>query len=328
MIIFVYGQDTYRSRQYLGKLKDKFLREVDIAGDSLNIVDGSICNIEEISNAAQGASLFARKRMVVIEDIFLNKKEVIFKQAFDFLQNKNKENKDDNIVIFWDSLGENEKINKTKKDLFNFLNKCKYNPKPFKKLLNMEVMRWITDEVRLQGLQIEMQAAMFLANLTRNDLWQISNEIKKLVNYKQGIDPSGTMINIEDIKKMVVNNIDSNIFALIDAISNKNKSAALKLLEEQIEVEQNELQILNLVARQFKILARIKEQIDIGVNNAQKIASALKLHPYVAQKSLSQAHGYSLANIKNILNKLIDIDYRFKTGQCNIKMELEMLIMS
>ena len=328
MIIFIYGQDTFRSRQYLKQLKDKFLREVDTIGDSLNIVDGATCNMEEISSAGGGASLFARKRMIVVEDLFLNKKEIILKQAFDFLQNKDNADPNGNIIIFWDSLGETEKINKVKKDLFNFLTKTKYSPKPFKKLSSVEIMRWITSEVQKEGLIIDSQAAMFLGNLTDNDLWQISNELKKIINYKQGQANISNTLTIEDIKKMVANNIDNNVFALIDAISNKNKSAALKLLEEQIEAGQNELQILSLVSRQFKILARIKEQIEAGVTNSRQIASTLKLHPYVAQKSLSQASGYTLANIKNILNKLIEMDFRFKKGLCDVRMELEMLILT
>ena len=202
MIIFIYGQDTYRSRQYLNKLKNKFLSEVDKSGDSLNMIDGSTCDAKEISSITQGASLFVRKRMVVIEDLFLNKKEIIFKQVFDFVKDKNSEDQDDNIIIFWDSLGENEKINKAKKDLFNFLCQTKYSPKPFKKILNMEVTRWIINEFQLQGLKIESRAAMLLGNLAGNDLWQISNEIEKLVNYKKGIEPSSAALSIEvdDIK--------------------------------------------------------------------------------------------------------------------------------
>ena len=50
MILFIYGQDTFQSLKYLNKLKDKFLREVDTAGDSLNIIDGAMCNIDDIQN--------------------------------------------------------------------------------------------------------------------------------------------------------------------------------------------------------------------------------------------------------------------------------------
>ena len=325
MVIFIHGQDTYRSRQYLSKLKNKFLKEVDATGDSLNIINGAVCNIGDISNAAQGASLFVRKRMVIVEDLFVNKKETIFKQVFDFLtKNEKTQNQDDNIIIFWDSLGENERINKAKKDLFNFLIKTKYSPKPFKKLTNFEVVNWIKNEVAKEDLNMDQKTALLLAGFVDNDLWQASNELNKLINYKKGLGVS--FIDTEDVRKMVAIRNDDNIFALTDAIVNNNKSIALKLLEEQIEAGQNELQILNLVARQFKILARVKEQSEAGNNNSRSIASALKLHPYVAQKSLAQAQNYSLVNIKDILNQLVQIDCGFKKGQRNIKMELEMIV--
>ena len=101
MIIFLYGEDTFRSRRKLNELKDKFLRDVDPNGTSLQVVDGEVARIEEIGELVGPASLFSRKRMIVIEHIFNNKDQTIFEELFAYLKNKGIA---DNIIIFWDSL--------------------------------------------------------------------------------------------------------------------------------------------------------------------------------------------------------------------------------
>ena len=74
MIIFLYGEDTYSSRQKLNEIKDKFLREVDPSGHSLATIEGENASVEKINEMVSASSLFARKRMVVIERLLSRQK--------------------------------------------------------------------------------------------------------------------------------------------------------------------------------------------------------------------------------------------------------------
>ena len=70
MIIFLYGEDTFRSRKKLKELKNRFLKEIDSSGYSLAVIDGEKTCLEEINSAVSALSLFTKKRMIVISDIF------------------------------------------------------------------------------------------------------------------------------------------------------------------------------------------------------------------------------------------------------------------
>ena len=154
------------------------------------------------------------------------------------------------------------------------------------------------------------------------DLWQLSNEINKLIAYFEN-----KQIDAEDVKNMIATAaIEENIFALTDAIASKNKVLALKLTEEQIEAGMNEIQMLVMVMRQFSILARVKNAMENGLSS-RDMATALKIHPYVVQKSLTQARGFAAEELQNILNNLVQIECRAKSGQGSIKVLLEILIM-
>ena len=86
MIIFAHGADTFRSRRFLQELKNKFTDRVDPGATSLSVVDGQTADLKEISDQANTGSLFVKKRLIVIENIFKNKKETLFTALPDYLK--------------------------------------------------------------------------------------------------------------------------------------------------------------------------------------------------------------------------------------------------
>lgn len=327
MIIFLYGEDGFRARRKLNELKEKFLREVDPSGNALAIVNGEKAEIKEISGSIGASSLLAEKRMIAVEGLFLNKSRTVFNQAKEYLS---KQGVSGNIIIFLDSVSGKDRQPKYKSELFKFLSKQKY-AQEFKTLSNAEAAAWAKKEVESRGGKISVSAATELISLLGNDLWQVNSEINKLISYKAGQklrlgdNEKGTEINIEDIKSLVRGQFDENIFALTDAISNKNKSAAVKLFEEQIEAGLTDGYLLNMIIRQFKILMQIRQALDSGLNS-RKIINLLKLHPFIVQKGIGQARNFNLSVLKNIFNKLIEIDYEMKSGKADVKPALSLLI--
>ncbi len=327
MIIFLYGDDTFRARRKLDEFKKRFLREVDKSGNSLVVLDGSISTMEEINESISSSSLLTKKRMVVIENLFLNKSQAIFNQLNDYFKKRKNE---DNIIIFLDSISGTDKLPKYKSELFKTLSKEKY-AQEFKTLSNTEATNWSKKEVEARGGKISTSAAMELTSLLGSDLWQINNEINKLINYKAsqklhlGDDEKGTEINIEDVKGLVRGQFDENIFALTDAISARNKTQAAKLLEEQVEAGLTDSYLLTMIVRQFKILMQIRQALDSGLTS-RKIITLLKLHPFIVQKGIGQARNFNLNTLKSIFSKLVEIDYLMKSGKADVKPALSLLI--
>lgn len=144
----------------------------------------------------------------------------------------------------------------------------------------------------------------------------MSNEINKLCTYKF----KGN-ITKEDINLLVIEKINENIFNLVDAIGNKNKKLALKLIDDQLEINNSANYLLTMIIRQFRILLQIK---DLSLKNEN--FSQLKLHPFVIQKASSQANKYSFDQLKNIYRQLLEIDIQLKTSQINPKILFDLFI--
>lgn len=318
MVIFIYGEDTYRSRQKLKEFKDKFMKEVDASGNSIVSLDGDGINMEKLSEMLGTSSLFARKRMIIIERITKNKDKSMPEKIADYLKenfsaakNNQTVSSTDNIIVFWDEEIDEKKV---KNQIFDYLSKQAFVYK-FKKLSNTEAIDWIKKEIDKKGLKIKNQAAINLSSLFGSDLWQLNNEVDKLIHYKLGQgSESNQLIDENDVFNIVRGNVNEDIFALTDAIASKNKQMALTYLENEIAAGVAEINLLNMINWQFRILLLVRQCLDKGYTS-RKITSLLKIHPFLAQKGMNQARRFSLNYLRDTLKKLIVIDYKIKTGQ-------------
>lgn len=347
MIIFFYGEDDFRAKKKIRELKEKFLREVDKSGGSIEYVDGKTADLKEINKKAATASLLASKRMIIIEDIFSNKNKDLLPEVVEYFQAKEKNNWG-NVVIFSDSSikakrkfggeeivkidsdGRDKPLGKKEKILFDFLASQKFTQE-FKKLSNSELADWIKKEIEGRSGAIAPRAIQTLIGLIGYDLWQIDREIDKLINFKSGEKPALTtggapaIIEDNDVEELVKGNFDDNIFALTDAIGARNKALALKLLEEQFALGSNEIYLLTMMTRQIKIILQARQALDLG-QSSKNLVSEFKINPFVAQKAMEQARNFSLDALKIIFSRLVEIDFKIKTGQGEPQALLNLLI--
>jgi len=334
MIIFLYGEDDFRIKKKLSELKEKFKKDVDPSGEAIIVFDGTKINLDSLNTSLNSGSLFVRRRMIIIESLFMNKDKNIFSDILEFVKkntptssaSKDKQDKEENILIFQDeNIGAHP--TKIKKELWQFLAGGKFSQE-FKKLSNTEVNSWIKKEADILGAEISIQTSAELASILDNDLWRIKSELEKLVNYKGGmklIDGGKLEILKEDIENMSRGIFDDNIFALTDAIGSKNKPLALKLFEEQMQNGTSFDYLLTMVIWQFRRLLQVRQALDLGANS-RKIIADLKIHPFVAQKSINQVRSFDLEYLKNILKELIEINKKIRETGVEPRVLLGLLI--
>ena len=333
MIIVVYGLDSFRASQKIREMKEKFIKDVDELDTSFDEVDGKAMVAADLSRLFATDSLFAKKRLVLVKNIFANKQEAFVVVLVDYLEKL----QTDNIIIFHEEklvMDKNKKaalalekdktkaLSKTQQKLWQILagGYVMYCP-----LLNdAELVKWMTQKLAPEGLTINRAAERFLLGTIGSDLWALDNELNKLIAYKLRVAES-TEITEADIKLLVNYELSQPIFDLTDAIGNRDKARALNILNQQLEQGEAPLYLLAMLNRQFKIILSVRQGLDNGLNTRQ-LAETLKLHSYVLQKSVNQARNYNLVTLKSIMGTLVKIDYNFKTGKLPIEMMLDVLI--
>ena len=321
MIIFLYGPDTYRSRQRLKFYEEGFKKKYDPSGLNVVRLDGETLTTEEFRKSVGQVGFLAKKRFVVVENlIHKNKNKKIQEEIIEYLDN---EWSDDNVLVFLED--EAEKVVRGKKGqkeaakpLLARLTQEK--SEEFTLLSGEKLNKWIREEVKKRGGKIANPAVLELASLVGSDLWNMVSEIEKLINYK-----TKGLITADDIKSMVKAKFDENIFHLTDALAAKNAKLSFQLLHDQIASGAHELYVLTMLVRQFRILLQAREILD-KESNYYAIASRLGLHPFVAQKAIRDARKFSLEELKNIYQQLLEIDIKIKTTQEDPRLLFDLLV--
>jgi len=333
MIIFFYGPNDFRAKQKINELKEKFSREIDPDGQSFKAINCENTDLADIARDINTGSLFTKKRLTLLENIFANKKPEFLKDFLNYLESNSLEKSEDIILIYEPKIktekgkivkinaseDKNNALNAKEKKLFDFLRQQKFTQE-FEPLSPLETAKWIKKELEKFDGKINSQAERMLIGITNGDLWQLNNEINKLAHLKQKEE-----INVSDIEQICSRAFDDNIFALTDALGTKNKSLAVKILEEQYELGAKNEYLLTMMLRQLKIILQIKSATEKGISPAS-IATSIGLHPYVAQKSAEQTGYFSFSQLKNIISELTHLDYLNKTGQTDFKTGLDLII--
>jgi ubiquinone/menaquinone biosynthesis C-methylase UbiE len=78
MLIFLYGPDSYRSRQKLNEIIGHY-KNSQKSGLNLVLVDADKTEFEEFYNNLRSSSMFKEKKLVVLKNLFLNK---VFQESF------------------------------------------------------------------------------------------------------------------------------------------------------------------------------------------------------------------------------------------------------
>ncbi len=315
MLIFLHGQDSFRSMEKLKILKHRFIKEVDKSGLNLAQIDAEDKSIDELNKAIASQSFLAKKRMVVVKNVFKQTKHYQ-EQVLDILKKgKFRNGQQSNVVIFWD-----EKVDK-KSALYKYLNGSKVKEE-FNILDSQNLTKWVVQRVKNKGSDIDSRRAAMLSSKSDGNLWALANEIDKLVAVKQG-----KRIEEADIESSTLFKLDDNIFNLTDAIANQDKQRALKLLEDQLDSGVNALYLLTMMIRQFRIIVQVKDALEHISGDHREIAKSLDLHPFVVKKSLPQAAKYNKSELKKIYERLFHIDGELKKG-AEARLYLEMFVMS
>ena len=308
MIIFLYGPDTYRSRQKLKEIIEHY-QKTRKSGLNLSYFEGENLNFQEFRDEIQSVPMFAEKKLFVLKNVFSNIdfKENFLKEFKKFLDSKN-------IILFYEEKEVNEK------DSF-FKNLKQYaKSQEFQLLDGQKLRNWAKAELKNYGADIENEALEKLIDFVGNNLWQLSNEIKKLANYK-----NKKKIEKEDIELLVKPKIESDIFKTIDAIAVKNKKQALELIKKHLEKGDSPLYLLSMINFQFRNLLQVRDLIE-RQKSFYVFSKKTQLHPYVIKKSYSQAQKFKISELKKIYQKIFEVDLNIKTGKVEPETALDFLI--
>jgi len=146
------------------------------------------------------------------------------------------------------------------------------------------------------------------------------NEIRKLVSFSKA-----RTVRTEDVKLLIRSKIETDIFKTVDAIADKNKRKALKLLHKHLEKGDSPLYLLSMINYQFRNILIVKDFIEKH-KTYNTILKRSGFHPFVVKKAYFQSQKFSFKDLKKIYRKIFQVDLQIKTGRIEPETALDLLI--
>lgn len=311
-LYFFYGDESYLLDQMPDRFKFATLDE-SAYDFNLNIYYADDASVSTVRETVETLPVFAQQRLVIVKNAHqFNESDwaeldpVISKPV------------DSTVLIFIA-----DKVDKRKK----FFKTISENAAvvEFKKPYDNQVPGWITYIAQNYAVKITNEAIHKLHRLVGNNLSEIDSEIKKLKSYKGGAPDVQVTIELADVNQVVSLSREENVFDFTKAIGQKDRCRALEQLVQLLDQGQNEVSIVQLVARHMRILLTIRSGMDQGLGGA-KLASIAKVPAYFIEGYCDQAQQWPVKKIEEALVLLQETDKALKSSPLSSHLWLENMV--
>lgn len=322
-IYILYGREHYLIDNAI-KLFKESLNE-SMIDFNLDILDGKEIMLNQLLSSIETLPFMDERKIIIVKDfeLLMKGKKKNFSDKEEKIFAEHLENIPDTTVLVFAVYGDIDK----KKSIVNKINKngIVYN---CEKISDMDLFKWTRKRFDENQITIENAQVMYFIESTgykdKNNeftLSDIENEIKKISSFA-GKD---TKVTNEIIDRLSQKKIENDIFKLIDYIGEKNSQNAIKILNDMINEGESVLGIFAMINRQFKIVLQVKALLNKGMNN-KDIADKLKMSLFVVNKSIKISKNFTESMIIDMLNYILESDYKIKNGLMRDTLAIEMLV--
>ena len=302
----LYGEEAFLKRNYKNLLKEAILGD-----DTMNFQSfyGKETNLTEIISLADTMPFFAEKRLILVENSGLFKKDP--EPLASYLPTM----PESTVLLFVEEqVDKRNKLYKKVKDL-GYVAELSRQPES-------QLKTWIFQILKRENRKITKGAMELLLSSVGDDMELIKNELDKLIAYtegREGIVPA-------DVEAVCSVQITGKIFDMITNIAAGRQKAALDEYYDLLALKEPPMRILFLIARQFNQLLSVKELMSIG-KGKDEIAKKVGLQPFVAGKVMTQARAFSGEKLRSYVEKCVSCEEAVKTGRLNDQLAAELVIM-
>jgi DNA polymerase-3 subunit delta len=303
MIRTLTGSNSFLLQHELKQLVASFVAE---QGDlALERLDGEDAPVERISEALNSLPFLADKKMVVLRSPSANKQFI--EKAEQILGDLSETTE---VILVEPKLDKRLSYYKFLKKSTDF--------QEFNELDVNGLARWLAEAAKAQSLTLSANDSRYLVERLGLNQLLLGNELEKLGLYDQHITR-------RTIDLLTEASPQTKIFDLLDAAFSHNPKRALQLYADQRAQKVEPQIILSMLARQLQQISLMKTA---GSRSAQQVASDAKVNAYPLQKSAAVARRLSLANLKSLMNHLLDIDTRSKRESLDLDDALQHFILT
>ena len=306
-VYLLYGEEGYLKKQYRDKLK----AAMAAPDDTMNFTayEGKDTSPRELIDLAETLPFFADRRVILVEN------SGFFKNACDDLAEYMEQIAPSTHFIFVE-----EEVDKRGRMYKNVKKAGKIVE--FATQSEELITRWILGRLKREGKNITGNVMQLFLSKTGTDMGNIDRELEKLICYTLGRD----VITAEDVESITTEQTTNKIFDMVNAIAEHNQKKALDLYYDLLALKEPPMRIMYLISRQFQILFNIRDMSSKGLDN-NTMAQKAGVPPFAVRRNVTQAKGFTMAQLKQALRDGVEFEEAVKTGRMDDQMAVEVFIM-
>lgn len=327
-IYLLNGDDEFAIASIVDELEQK-LGDPATASMNTTHLDGNSYNLEQLASIVNALPFLATRRLVILTHPLARLSGLGAKEAQKkFTDQLNHVPSTTALVLVENHLLTSEKERKKGKihwlERWALEHKEKVLLRSFPAPKGGEMVKRIQNMAQKAGGHISSDAAGLLAALVDNDPRLASQEIEKLLAYANYKRP----IELDDVQALTADTGQGDIFALVDALGNRNGRQAMSMLQRLLEY-QDYYAIFGMIVRQFRLLILAREVMDQGGQVDEIVRQCgqfFNYQPFVAKMLFGQAQHFALPDLERVYHRLVEIDEAVKTSQMPERLALETFV--
>ena len=190
--------------------------------------------------------------------------------------------------------------------------------------LNDNIMSFITPENKSIFEKLKGNNRKYVFSIT-NSITIPEEEQKKVYDKVLSELPQKFIDNLFLFNNVIRENIEDNIFALTNAILEKDSLKALKIYNDLLLMGEEPIKLIVMISNQFRLILQVKLMVKNGYKQID-MANIIKEHPFRVKLALSS--NYSEKELTNNIKKLYKLDYDIKSGNIDKNFGLELFLLN
>ncbi len=309
LIYLYHGASEYLLRKEINKLLAK------LKVDEHNVVKYDLMESEfvDVIEELQTISFFQGQKVVLLSSIL----ELYDLNQYDqdrFISYLEKPNPDTILIMYSSKIKEDESEMSKALNLYAKIIKMQDIDK--KELPNLIRKNFNDDDY-----QINESAITELIERTNGDFQAIEQEITKLKLYAY----DQKFIDVKAIRLLVSKNLDENMYELLSAILNKEKTKAIQIYYDLLVTNVQPVQIIGYISNRVRDL--IHTSLLVSRNyTTDMIAKHFKISDGRAYYMVRDAKRLNINELESYLQQLSDLDFDIKSGNIDPRLGVELFL--
>ncbi len=310
---------TGENKFEIDKKINRMIDEANVTDLSLVKYDAEEITVDEILNDCETLPFLSDQKIVIVNNpLFLASEKSKIQHNIDrFIEYINNPNQSTVLIInaYHVKLDKKKKINKL------LLAKCESIN--YDNITELEAKAIIENRMKQLNINIKFDAVNELINRTECDSLKLYSELEKLSFYSEDKNE----INIEDIKLLICEPVENNIFSLTNYFIERKIDKSIHVYHKLLRNNNEPIVFSSILGKNFHNLYLIKQYQKKFFTEFQ-LKNIFKIHPYQLKKLFQIAQRTKEEDIIKNIHAISEYDINVKSGRVDKYLGFELLILN